>query len=52
MMSNVPQWLDAKFFEKVLRTSSGDKNLTVRNLNNFFAGDRLVDNGNSLDVLR
>lgn len=37
MSSNVPQWLNAKFFEKVLRTSSGDRNLTVGDLNNFFA---------------
>lgn len=31
MPNEVPQWLNKKFFEKVLRTSQGDKNLTVWN---------------------
>lgn len=30
MTSEVPQWLNEKFFEKVLRTAQGDKSLTVR----------------------
>lgn len=32
----VPDWLNEKFFEKVLRTSDGDKNLTVNNLSSIF----------------
>lgn len=31
MANEIPQWLNEKFFEKVLRTSQGDKNLTVWN---------------------
>lgn len=30
MTSEVPQWLNEKFFEKALRSAHGDKNLTVR----------------------
>lgn len=29
---SVPHWLDEKFFEKVLRTSQGDKNLTITDI--------------------
>ena len=31
MSNEIPQWLNEKFFVKVLRTSQGDKNLTVWN---------------------
>ena len=31
MSNEIPQWLNEKFFEKVLRASQGDKNLTVWN---------------------
>lgn len=37
MSAEVPEWLNEKFFEKVLRTSQGDKNLTVWNLFFVFA---------------
>ncbi|KAG5678235.1 hypothetical protein PVAND_007927 [Polypedilum vanderplanki] len=33
MYSSVPEWLNEKFFEKVLRTARGDKNLTISEVN-------------------
>ena len=40
MTSSVPEWINESFFEKVLRSSNGDKNLNVKkNIVSIFETD-------------